>query len=67
LRFEGPDFGNGSAIALWSDQYFDLLPGEERDAKASIVTRDGTPPAAFSLQAETLNGTESKTVPVPAL
>ena len=67
LWFEGPDFSNGNAIALWSDQYFDLLPGEERDAKASIVTRDGTPPAAFSLQAETLNGAESKTIPVPAL
>jgi hypothetical protein len=52
---------------LWSDQYFDLLPGEERDAKASIVTRDGIPPAPFSLRAETLNGAESKTILVPAL
>jgi hypothetical protein len=65
LKFEGPDFQDGSALALWSDQFFDMLPGEETDCVVEFVTSAGRL-HTVTLAAETLNGTESKSYPVPA-
>jgi hypothetical protein len=65
LRFEGPDFREGSALALWSNQFFDLLPGEEADCTVELVTASNSPLLKVTLEAETLYGAESKNYPIP--
>ena len=64
LRFDGPDFRDGKALPLWSDQYFDLIPGDELNATVEIFTVDGRPLRDVSLVAETLYGKESKGYPI---
>ena len=66
LRFDGPDFREGNVLALWSNQFFDLLPAEETDADAQLVTKSHGPVQKMSLEAETLYGIESKTYPIPS-
>jgi hypothetical protein len=60
LRLDGPHLRDGEALALWSDQYFDLLPGEKTTCKVELVTADHKPIESISLEAETIYGTESK-------
>jgi hypothetical protein len=67
LRFEGSDFREGNVLALWSNQFFDMLPGEETDTNVEILTKKKGPTHDVSLEAETLYGTESKTYPTPPL
>ena len=67
LRFEGRDFREGNALALWSNQFFDMLPGEETDTNVELLTKNKGPAHDVSLEAETLYGTESKTYPIPPL
>jgi hypothetical protein len=66
LRFDGPDFRDGKALPLWSDQYFDLIPGEELNATVELFTADGSPLRDISLLAETLYRSESKVYPISA-
>ncbi len=65
VRFDGPDFREGNVLPLWSNQYFDLLPGEEVDAWVEIITANGSRLRNVSLEAETFYGTESKSYPIP--
>jgi hypothetical protein len=67
LRFEGPDFREGNALALWSNQFFDLLPGEEADCTVEIITASDSPWRNVTLEAETLygSGTKSYVIPLP--
>jgi beta-mannosidase len=65
VRFDGPDFREGNVLALWSDQFFDLLPGEEIDAEVELVSKCKSPLQSVSLEAETLYGTDSKSYSIP--
>ena len=67
LRFDGPAVRDGKVLALWSDQFFDLLPGEEADCTAELLTDDGAAVGTITLQAETLYGGEAKTYAIPDL
>ncbi len=65
MRFDGPDFRTGRALTLWSDQFFDLLPGEETECNVELLTADHKPLQAMSLAGETIYGADSKTYPIP--
>lgn len=65
LRFDGRDFRDGSALSLWSNQFFDLLPGEQTDVNVEFIREARGPSSDVSLEAETLYGTESKRYPIP--
>jgi beta-mannosidase len=67
LRFEGPDFREGNALALWSNQFFDLLPGEEADCTVEIITASDSPWRNVTLEAETLYGSGTKSYVIPLL
>lgn len=66
LRFDGPDFAGGRVLALWSNQYFDLLPNETGECTVEIRKADQQPLQKTMLVAETLQGSDSKSYPVPA-
>ncbi len=55
LRLDGDSFTAGDAIALWDDQFFNLMPGEERDCKVEIRTRTGSPSGTFRMIGEAMN------------
>jgi beta-mannosidase len=61
LRFEGPDFLSGRVLTLWSNQYFDLLPGEGVEASVALIGRDHRPLQNISLVGEAIYALESKT------
>ena len=65
LRFEGPDFLSGQVLALWSDQYFDLLPGEEAEATVGLISADHRPLQSISLVGEAIYGSESEMYSIP--
>jgi hypothetical protein len=65
LRFDGRDFRDGSVLGLWSNQFFDLLPGEETDVDVEFITKSKGPLHDISLEAETLYGKVSKTYSIP--
>jgi hypothetical protein len=65
LRFDGRDFRDGSVLPLWSNQFFDLLPGEEADVDVEFVAKGKGPLQDISLEAETLYGTASKIYSIP--
>jgi beta-mannosidase len=65
LRFEGPDFREGNALALWSNQFFDLLPGEDVDCAVEFITAGGRPLRQVTLEAETRYSPESKSYLIP--
>jgi hypothetical protein len=64
LRFDGPDFRGGNALALWTDQFFDLLPSEQLDCTVQFVTSAG-PLHSVTLEAEQLYSTDSRSYSVP--
>jgi uncharacterized membrane protein len=67
LRFEGPDFLEGNVLPLWTNQFFDLLPGQEADCSVEFVTANNKGVLRnVTLTAETLYATETKSYPVPA-
>jgi len=61
LRLEGPDFQSGRALALWSDQYSDLLPGQESELAVELHNAGGKRLAMLQLEAEARNTRETKT------
>ncbi len=65
LRFEGPDFHSGRALPLWSNQYFDLLPGEEIQCSVELITADRRALQGISLVGEAIYGPENKTYSIP--
>lgn len=67
VRFEGPDFADGSVLPLWTDQFFDLLPDEETECRVDLRWRGGQAPRKFSIVAEALNNPGSNTYEVPPL
>ncbi|MGH9613753.1 MAG: glutamine amidotransferase, partial [Bryobacteraceae bacterium] len=40
LRLDGPDFQDGRALAIWSEQYFDLLPNQSTESEVEVRTSD---------------------------
>jgi beta-mannosidase len=65
LRFEGPDFTDGSVLPLWSNQFFDLLPSEEVKCSVELITRSHGPLRVFSIVGETLKSPRTKAYEVP--
>jgi beta-mannosidase len=59
LRLDGPAMASGQAVALWNNQFFDLLPGEMVEADFSILSRGQQPGGPVALVAE---GTASGTI-----
>jgi len=43
LNFGGPDFREDSILPLWSDQFFDLLPGEQADCSVEFFQASKSP------------------------
>ncbi len=66
LRLDGPDIDSGRVLPLWTNQYFDLLPGEGAECAVVIRTSDSGPVANMSLVGERLQGDSSRNYPVPA-
>jgi hypothetical protein len=66
LRLDGPDIESGYVLPLWSNQYFDLLPGETAECSVEMRTAEKRPVSAMVLVGERLQAAESRTYPVPA-
>lgn len=54
LRLGGPDFRDGRALAIWSEQYFDLLPNQSAESEAEVRTGDRRPLQAVSVIGESV-------------
>ena len=67
LRFDGPDFASGKAIPIWSNQYFDLLPGEEADCNVEIRKADRNSLGQVVMIGEILQKSDLKKYPVALL
>ena len=65
LRFKNADIGDDNLLPLWSDQFFDLLPGEVREATVEIFTADKRPLSSVSLEAEAINRNDTRDYAVP--
>lgn len=59
LRFDGPDFTDGSVLPLWADQFFDLLPLEEANCEVEFRAKHAQPLGKFSIIAETFHNSSS--------
>jgi hypothetical protein len=49
---DGTAMSSGQALTLWNNQFFDLLPGELREADFSILSSGRQPVGSLSLVAE---------------
>lgn len=52
LRLDGPPIESGQSLSLWSNQFFDLLPGELTNADFTILTSGQQPIGPLRLVAE---------------
>ena len=55
LRLDSPEIRAGEVLQLWSDQFFHLLPGEQRECTVQVITRDGVPLSRLSLIAQVMS------------
>jgi len=65
LRLEGSDQKSGRSLALWSNQFLDLLPHEAADCDVSLSTQDSGDFDPFWVIAESHSGTTLVRVPGP--
>jgi len=59
VQLQGPEVDNGNLLALWSNQFFDLLPGEKAECDVEMIMREGVPPRPLRLIGESINRTET--------
>lgn len=65
LRFDGPDFADGSVLPLWTSQFFDLLPVEEATCNVELRAKTALPDRRISIIAESLNSSARKIYEIP--